>query len=210
MRAGLGSITMPVQLAYLPGSFAWGCCLLKGGVPASAEWRFSSVKYPAWKCEMGLQALQLSVAYRAAHRIWAARGSINFLTEVPSWTASCSHSGTAGIKMRCFTMAQGNKNHLLTGGRCLAYSLILFFCLRLDFIYDLFERVCSRCSEETLKMGTQRRRPTVSSQFRVWCFPREQQASGEEQMGKAKPAAKRSHSSLFCVQHWKCAGMLQC
>ncbi|XP_030309911.1 unconventional myosin-X-like isoform X3 [Calypte anna] len=37
---------------------------------------------------------------------------------------------------------------------------------RLDFIYDLFERVCSRCSEETLKMGTQRRRPTVSSQFR--------------------------------------------
>uniref|UniRef100_A0A663MX15 Myosin X n=1 Tax=Athene cunicularia TaxID=194338 RepID=A0A663MX15_ATHCN len=36
----------------------------------------------------------------------------------------------------------------------------------LDFIYDLFERVCSRCSEETLKMGTQRRRPTVSSQFR--------------------------------------------
>nr|XP_009932442.1 PREDICTED: unconventional myosin-X-like [Opisthocomus hoazin] len=37
---------------------------------------------------------------------------------------------------------------------------------RLDFIYDLFERVCSRCSEDTLKMGTQRRRPTVSSQFR--------------------------------------------
>ncbi|XP_064290823.1 unconventional myosin-X-like isoform X3 [Passer domesticus] len=37
---------------------------------------------------------------------------------------------------------------------------------RLDFIYDLFERVCSRCSEETLKMGTQRRKPTVSSQFR--------------------------------------------
>lgn len=59
-------------------------------------------------------------------------------------------------------------------------------------------------------MGTQRRRPTVSSQFRVWCFPREQQASGEEQMGKATPAAKRSHLSLFCVQHWKCAGMLQC
>ncbi|OXB77073.1 UNVERIFIED_CONTAM: hypothetical protein H355_007720 [Colinus virginianus] len=38
---------------------------------------------------------------------------------------------------------------------------------RLDFIYDLFERVCSRCNEETLKMGTQRRRPTVSSQFRA-------------------------------------------
>lgn len=46
-------------------------------------------------------------------------------------------------------------------------------------------------------MGTQRRRPTVSSQFRVGCFPREQQASGEEQMGKARPAAKRSHSSPF-------------
>nr|XP_014341456.1 PREDICTED: unconventional myosin-X-like [Latimeria chalumnae] len=37
---------------------------------------------------------------------------------------------------------------------------------RLDFIYDLFERVCSRNSEETMKMGTQRRKPTVSSQFR--------------------------------------------
>ncbi|XP_074857772.1 unconventional myosin-X-like [Carettochelys insculpta] len=36
----------------------------------------------------------------------------------------------------------------------------------LDFIYDLFERVSSRNSEETPKMGTQRRRPTVSSQFR--------------------------------------------
>ncbi|XP_069473058.1 unconventional myosin-X-like [Ambystoma mexicanum] len=37
---------------------------------------------------------------------------------------------------------------------------------RLDFIYDLFEKVSSRNSEETLKMGTQRRKPTVSSQFR--------------------------------------------
>ncbi|KAJ7346032.1 hypothetical protein JRQ81_001982, partial [Phrynocephalus forsythii] len=37
---------------------------------------------------------------------------------------------------------------------------------RLDFIYDLFERVSSGSSEDTLKMGTQRRRPTVSSQFR--------------------------------------------
>nr|XP_034982317.1 unconventional myosin-X-like isoform X2 [Zootoca vivipara] len=37
---------------------------------------------------------------------------------------------------------------------------------RLDFIYDLFERVASCSSEDTLKMGTQRRRPTVSSQFR--------------------------------------------
>ncbi|KAJ6665504.1 hypothetical protein lerEdw1_003345 [Lerista edwardsae] len=38
---------------------------------------------------------------------------------------------------------------------------------RLDFIYDLFERVSSCSSEDTLKMGTQRRRPTVSSQFRA-------------------------------------------
>ncbi|XP_058889481.1 unconventional myosin-X-like isoform X2 [Acipenser ruthenus] len=37
---------------------------------------------------------------------------------------------------------------------------------RLDFIYDLFERVASRNNEETLKMGTARRKPTVSSQFR--------------------------------------------
>ncbi|XP_039210307.1 unconventional myosin-X-like isoform X1 [Crotalus tigris] len=37
---------------------------------------------------------------------------------------------------------------------------------RLDFIYDLFERVSSCNSEDTLKLGTQRRRPTVSSQFR--------------------------------------------
>ncbi|XP_075873853.1 unconventional myosin-X [Nelusetta ayraudi] len=35
---------------------------------------------------------------------------------------------------------------------------------RLDFIYDLFEKVGSRNSEE--KMGTARRKPTVSSQFR--------------------------------------------
>lgn len=37
--------------------------------------------------------------------------------------------------------------------------------LRLDFIYDLFEKVGSRNNEE--KMGTARRKPTVSSQFRV-------------------------------------------
>uniref|UniRef100_A0A3Q2P4T4 Unconventional myosin-X n=1 Tax=Fundulus heteroclitus TaxID=8078 RepID=A0A3Q2P4T4_FUNHE len=36
----------------------------------------------------------------------------------------------------------------------------------LDFIYDLFERVGSRSGDETLKMGTARRKPTVSSQFR--------------------------------------------
>ena len=38
---------------------------------------------------------------------------------------------------------------------------------RLDFIYDLFEKVGSRNNEETMKMGTARRKPTVSSQFRV-------------------------------------------
>uniref|UniRef100_A0A671K6B2 Unconventional myosin-X-like n=1 Tax=Sinocyclocheilus anshuiensis TaxID=1608454 RepID=A0A671K6B2_9TELE len=37
---------------------------------------------------------------------------------------------------------------------------------RLDFIYDLFERVGSRNGDETLKIGTARRKPTVSSQFR--------------------------------------------
>uniref|UniRef100_UPI00398E4DB6 unconventional myosin-X-like n=1 Tax=Pristiophorus japonicus TaxID=55135 RepID=UPI00398E4DB6 len=37
---------------------------------------------------------------------------------------------------------------------------------RLDFIYDLFERVCSRNGDDTMKLGTQRRKPTVSSQFR--------------------------------------------
>ncbi|GCC20554.1 hypothetical protein chiPu_0019116 [Chiloscyllium punctatum] len=38
---------------------------------------------------------------------------------------------------------------------------------RLDFIYDLFERVYSRNNgDDTMKMGTQRRKPTVSSQFR--------------------------------------------
>ncbi|KAF5891520.1 unconventional myosin-X-like, partial [Clarias magur] len=37
---------------------------------------------------------------------------------------------------------------------------------RLDFIYDLFECVGSRNGDDTLKMGTNRRKPTVSSQFR--------------------------------------------
>jgi len=44
--------------------------------------------------------------------------------------------------------------------------VILCVC-RLDFIYDLFEQVSSRNNEETLKMGTARKKPTVSSQFRV-------------------------------------------
>lgn len=43
---------------------------------------------------------------------------------------------------------------------CISVSFI-----RLDFIYDLFEKVGSRNNEE--KMGTARRKPTVSSQFRV-------------------------------------------
>ncbi|XP_026992614.2 unconventional myosin-X isoform X2 [Tachysurus fulvidraco] len=37
---------------------------------------------------------------------------------------------------------------------------------KLDFIYDLFEYVGSRNGDDTLKMGTNRRKPTVSSQFR--------------------------------------------
>ncbi|KAG7330718.1 hypothetical protein KOW79_004687 [Hemibagrus wyckioides] len=37
---------------------------------------------------------------------------------------------------------------------------------KLDFIYDLFECVGSRNGDDTFKMGTNRRKPTVSSQFR--------------------------------------------
>lgn len=48
---------------------------------------------------------------------------------------------------------------------CLCNSLCLSCTPRLDFIYDLFEKVGSRNNEE--KMGTARRKPTVSSQFRV-------------------------------------------
>nr|XP_056710127.1 unconventional myosin-X [Euleptes europaea] len=36
----------------------------------------------------------------------------------------------------------------------------------LDFIYDLFEHVLSRSSQDTLKCGSKHRRPTVSLQFR--------------------------------------------
>lgn len=167
-----------------------------------------------WDGASGFAAECGMLACRAAHRIWAATWEV--LISSLKCPAELLPAATLAQQVQKWGVSQwyravaDNKNHLLTGGRYLASSLILFFSLRLDFIYDLFERVCSRCSEETLKMGTQRRRPTVSSQFRVWCFPREQQASGEEQMGKARPAAKRSHSSLFCVQHWKCAGMLQC
>lgn len=44
-------------------------------------------------------------------------------------------------------------------------QFVFVFLHRLDFIYDLFEKVGSRNNEE--KMGTARRKPTVSSQFRV-------------------------------------------
>ncbi|XP_006769508.1 PREDICTED: LOW QUALITY PROTEIN: unconventional myosin-X [Myotis davidii] len=37
---------------------------------------------------------------------------------------------------------------------------------RFDFIYDLFEHVSSRNSQDTLKCGSKHRRPTVSSQFK--------------------------------------------
>ncbi|XP_021114292.1 unconventional myosin-X isoform X2 [Heterocephalus glaber] len=37
---------------------------------------------------------------------------------------------------------------------------------RFDFIYDLFEHVSSRSSQDTLKCGSKLRRPTVSSQFK--------------------------------------------
>lgn len=49
----------------------------------------------------------------------------------------------------------------------LRWTRVLFCACRLDFIYDLFEQVNSRNNEETLKMGTARKKPTVSSQFRV-------------------------------------------
>ncbi|CAL8347397.1 unnamed protein product [Merluccius merluccius] len=37
---------------------------------------------------------------------------------------------------------------------------------RLDFVYDLFEHVCSRSQQDTLKTSVKHRRPTVSSQFK--------------------------------------------
>ncbi|KAB0349468.1 hypothetical protein FD754_014325, partial [Muntiacus muntjak] len=39
---------------------------------------------------------------------------------------------------------------------------------RFDFIYDLFEHVSSRNNQDTLKCGSKHRRPTVSSQFKVF------------------------------------------
>ena len=62
---------------------------------------------------------------------------------------------------------------------------------RLDFIYDLFERVGSRNSEETLKMGTARRKPTVSSQFRV-------REEGRD-LAEANGLAQSVKAALSCV-----------
>lgn len=39
--------------------------------------------------------------------------------------------------------------------------------ISLDFVYDLFERVQSRNKQDTLKISSKHRRPTVSSQFKV-------------------------------------------
>ncbi|XP_053507195.1 unconventional myosin-X [Ictalurus furcatus] len=36
----------------------------------------------------------------------------------------------------------------------------------LDFVYDLFERMSSRCGQDMMKSSSQHRRPTVSSQFK--------------------------------------------
>ncbi|KAL7842505.1 hypothetical protein SRHO_G00241940 [Serrasalmus rhombeus] len=37
---------------------------------------------------------------------------------------------------------------------------------RLDFVYDLFERMSGRCGQDMIKSSSQHRRPTVSSQFK--------------------------------------------
>ncbi|XP_049332772.1 unconventional myosin-X [Astyanax mexicanus] len=37
---------------------------------------------------------------------------------------------------------------------------------RLDFVYDLFERMSARCGQDMIKSSSQHRRPTVSSQFK--------------------------------------------
>ncbi|XP_062843469.1 unconventional myosin-X [Trichomycterus rosablanca] len=37
---------------------------------------------------------------------------------------------------------------------------------RLDFVYDLFERISNRCGQDMMKSSSQHRRPTVSSQFK--------------------------------------------
>ncbi|XP_066511803.1 unconventional myosin-X-like [Hoplias malabaricus] len=37
---------------------------------------------------------------------------------------------------------------------------------KLDFVYDLFERMSNRCGQDSMKISSQHRRPTVSSQFK--------------------------------------------
>lgn len=54
---------------------------------------------------------------------------------------------------------------IITASNVIQFVFVFVFLHRLDFIYDLFEKVGSRNNEE--KMGTARRKPTVSSQFRV-------------------------------------------
>ncbi|XP_035383783.1 unconventional myosin-X isoform X2 [Electrophorus electricus] len=44
--------------------------------------------------------------------------------------------------------------------------LNLFMESRLDFVYDLFERMSSRCGQDMMKSISQHRRPTVSLQFK--------------------------------------------
>lgn len=85
-------------------------------------------------------------------------------TETLSGTTSCLSSKTAGtnVTFRAFCSQRA---------RARSQARRHLFCSdtprRLDFIYDLFEHVGSRNGDETLKMGTARRKPTVSSQFRV-------------------------------------------
>lgn len=82
-------------------------------------------------------------------------------TGTPSETTSCSCLKTAGRRHAKHTPVYDSVHISVLQSHALS-------CVcRLDFIYDLFERVGSRNGDETLKMGTARRKPTVSSQFRV-------------------------------------------
>lgn len=68
--------------------------------------------------------------------------------------------------------------NLLRESRCVCmYCMYVVLCevicshapvpLRLDFVYDLFERVNTWTGQDTVKCGSKYRRPTVSSQFKV-------------------------------------------
>lgn len=81
-------------------------------------------------------------------------------TETLSGMTSCLFSKTAGTKA-VFYVPCWTHTHTYT------FTCSVPHPCRLDFIYDLFEHVGSRNGDETLKMGTARRKPTVSSQFRV-------------------------------------------